>query len=125
MLLTEDGFGIARTPANRRSAAHDDDRLASMASSMQALSEAVARELALGTTALSLIEAEEGRVLFRRTAGARHRAPAVLRDDETIGRGMALTARLAKTFGVALRAVGAGDAAASAPDSPRGGASRI
>lgn len=64
-------------------------------------------------------------MLFRRIPEHGIVLAAVLRDDETIGRGMALTAHLAKTFGVALRAVGAGDAAASAPDSPRGGASRI
>ncbi|WP_166869465.1 roadblock/LC7 domain-containing protein [Salinibacterium sp. ZJ70] len=104
MVLTDDGFEIARTPAlRRRTDAEPDHRLASMASSMQALSEAVSRELALGTTGLALIEADGGRVLFRRVPDHEIVLAAVLRDDDTIGRGMALTARLVKSLSVALR----------------------
>ncbi len=90
VLLTDDGFEIARTPANTGG----DQRLSSMASSLQALSEAIARELALGTTQYALVEATVGRVLLRRLAGGSIVLAAVFDDDETVGRAISISRRV-------------------------------
>ena len=90
VLLTDDGFEIARIPANGAG----DQRLSSMASSLQALSEAVARELSLGPAQYALIEATVGRVLLRRIAGAPIVIAAVFDDDETVGRAISVSRRV-------------------------------
>jgi len=90
VLLTDDGFEIARTPTN----SGDDQRLSSMASSLQALSEAIVRELALGTTQYALVEATVGRVLLRRLSGGSIVLSAVFDDDETVGRAISISRRV-------------------------------
>ncbi|QEO09686.1 roadblock/LC7 domain-containing protein [Protaetiibacter larvae] len=65
VVLTDDGFQIARHPTDAQGAG----RLASMASALQALGEAIARELALGEQRHVLIDAAEGGVLLRRVEG--------------------------------------------------------
>lgn len=65
VVLTDDGFEIARTAQSSEGAG----RLASMASSLQALGEAIARELTLGAPRHLLIDAAEGAVLLRRVEG--------------------------------------------------------
>lgn len=62
-VLTEDGFEVDGVPA------YEDDRLGSMASSIQALCEAVARELALGNTHYVIVAAEAGHVIQLRVPG--------------------------------------------------------
>jgi len=98
VLLTDDGFEIARTPANLAG----DQRLSSMASSLQALSEAIARELELGTTQYALVEATVGRVLLRRVAGGSIVLAAVFDDDETVGRAISISRRVLDDLAVAL-----------------------
>lgn len=105
MLLTDDGFEIARTPAAAReatAASASGNRLASLASSMQALTEAISRELTLGDARLSLIDTEHGRVLFRRVPERPIVLAAMMRDDATLGQGISSTARAVKTLGIAL-----------------------
>ena len=103
ILVTDDGFEIARTDASLAPATPSGDhRLASMASSMQALSEAVARELALGTTRLSLIDANEGRAVFRRVDGHPIVLAAVVGDDESLGRATSITKRAVEILSIAL-----------------------
>ncbi|MHA3684326.1 roadblock/LC7 domain-containing protein [Leucobacter sp. HY1908] len=60
---TDDGFEITRYPV---SLTDHDQRLTSMASSLQALTEAVALDRAIGEAQYTLIEADYGRVLLRR-----------------------------------------------------------
>lgn len=108
MLLTDDGFEIARTPAKPRTAVDVPEtettsrRLASLASSMQALSDAIVRELRIGDQRLSLIETERGRIVFRRIPEHPIVLAAMMHDDTTLGQGMSGTARLVKNLAAAL-----------------------
>ena len=78
---TDDGFEITRFPAS-----HDkDQRLTSMASSLQALTEAVAHDRSIGDTQYTLIEADAGRVLLRRVPGHPFVLLAVFSDTERSG----------------------------------------
>lgn len=61
VVLTDDGFEIARVPQ-----AGSGQRLASMASALQALADAVVRELRIGTTDHLQLLASEGAVVVRR-----------------------------------------------------------
>ncbi len=60
-VLTDDGFTISRIPQ-----AGSGERLASMASTLQALTDAVVRELRIGTTDHVQLVASEGAVVVRR-----------------------------------------------------------
>ncbi|TPX00914.1 roadblock/LC7 domain-containing protein, partial [Schumannella luteola] len=62
IVLTDDGFEIARIPRG----ADEHRRLASMASAMQALADAVVRELRIGTNQHLVIDASEGAVVALR-----------------------------------------------------------
>lgn len=64
--LTDDGFTIARIPQ-----AGTGERLASMASTLQALTDAVVRELRIGTTDHLQVVASEGAVVVRRVGAQR------------------------------------------------------
>ena len=98
VLLTDDGFEIARYPE----LAGGDQRLPSMASSLQALSDAVTRELVLGTTRFALIEAAEGRVLLRRIPGHAIGFAAVFGEDEAVGQAISLSRRVVDDLVAAL-----------------------
>lgn len=98
VVLTDDGFEVGRSP--RASTA--DQRLASMASSLQALSEAIAHELSLGGAAYSLIEAASGRVLLRRIPDHGIVLAAVFDDDETVGRAISVSRRVAEDLSAEL-----------------------
>jgi len=89
--LTDDGFEIARSAHG----ATADQRLASMASSLQALSEAIGRELGLGGHHYSLIESAGGRVLLRRIPGQPIALVAVLDVDATVDPAISLSRRVA------------------------------
>ena len=65
VFATDDGFEVTRFPAST----DEDQRLTSMASSLQALTEAVAHDRLIGQTEYTLIEAGGGRVLLRRVPG--------------------------------------------------------
>lgn len=84
---TDDGFEITRLPASQ----DQDQRLASMASSLQALTEAVANDRGLGDTRYSLVEAEIGRVLLRRVPGHKIMLLAVFGDEELAGQAVSIS----------------------------------
>lgn len=65
VLLTDDGFEVSRTEGERDG---DDDRLASMGSTLQALGEAVARELRLGDASHVVVAGARGSMLVRRVS---------------------------------------------------------
>lgn len=65
VFATDDGFEVTRFPVST----DEDQRLTSMASSLQALTEAVAHDRLIGQTEYTLIEAGGGRVLLRRVPG--------------------------------------------------------
>lgn len=64
-LLTDDGFTVAQVPME----AGAGDRMASMASSVQALGDAVTHELEIGRSDYVVIAAERGIVVQRRIEG--------------------------------------------------------
>ncbi len=78
---TDDGFEVTRYPAGEG----EDQRLTSMASSLQALTEAVAHDRRIGATEYTLIESERGRVLLRRVSGYPFVLLAVFGDEELPG----------------------------------------
>lgn len=93
-IVTDDGFEVARHP----DAAADGERLASMASAIQALADAVTRELVAGASQHIIIDADEGRVVQRRVPGHDLVLVAVFRGDETTGSALANVRVTAEAF---------------------------
>ncbi len=100
-LLTDDGFEIAHSPERDGS----DSRFASMASSMQALSEAVARELKIGASEYVIVTAENGHVIQRRVSGQPVVLAALYDDDETLGKALSVTRVTAESMSQLLASV--------------------
>ena len=95
-VLTEDGFEVDGVPA------YEEDRLSSMASSMQALSEAVVRELALGAAQYVIIAADDGHIIQLRVPGHPLVLAAVFELDENLGNALATCRFAAQRFATAL-----------------------
>lgn len=91
-LVTDDGFDIAHLPLSGQ----DTGRLASMSSSVQALGEAVARELVIGDAQYVAIAAETGHVVQLRVPGRPIVLAAHFDDRETLGRALSLSRRAAE-----------------------------
>lgn len=85
-LLTDDGFEVVSLPAGR-----DDGRLASMASSIQALSDAVARELRIGASDYVIIASGSGHVIQRRVPDRPIVLAALFDDEETLGKALSIS----------------------------------
>jgi len=83
-------------PAARLGDTAPDGRLASMASSIQALSEAVTRELGIGDSRSVTIASDHGHVVQLRVPGHPLVLAALFDDDETLGKALALTRRSAE-----------------------------
>lgn len=98
VVLTDDGFEVARHPRRDQG----DQRLASMASSLQALSEAIVRELHLGVTGYVIIDASAGHVLLRRIPDRQMVLAAVFDSDESVGKAIAVSRRVAEDFSAAI-----------------------
>lgn len=88
-VLTDDGFEVVSVPTHKA-----DGRLASMASSIQALSEAVARELDIGTGQYVILASENGHVIQLRVPGHELVLAALFDADETLGKALS-TSRIA------------------------------
>lgn len=86
-LVTDDGFEIARQP----NAEHHDDRLASMSSSVQALADAVSRELAMGDSEFVILAAEGGHIIQRRVPEHPMVLAAVFDHHETLGKALSIS----------------------------------
>jgi uncharacterized protein len=86
-VITGDGFEIGRSVRDRDGA----DRLAGMSSSLQALSDAVARELAIGTAKYVVIEAENARLLQLRVPGQPSILVALFDHHELLGKALAIS----------------------------------
>jgi len=86
-LLTDDGFEVVRLTSTTT----DGGRFASMASSMQALGDAVARELSLGTSQYIIIASPTGYVVQLRVPDHPIVLSALFDDDETVGKALAIT----------------------------------
>lgn len=98
LMLTDDGFEIARNPG----AESDDQRLSSMSSSLQALSEAIVRELDLGATRFALLDAADGHVLLMRVPGKEIVLAAVFDDGDTLGKALTVTRLVVADFAAAI-----------------------
>ncbi len=85
--LTDDGFDVARLPSR----VTDGPRFASMASSMQALSDAVAHELRIGGSEYLIISSLNGYVIQLRVPGSLMVLSALFDNDATVGAALALT----------------------------------
>ena len=79
-LLTDDGFDVARLPG-----ATDGARFASMASSMQALGDAVTHELRIGDSEYIIITSGKGYVVQLRVPGHPMVLSALFDNEATIG----------------------------------------
>jgi predicted regulator of Ras-like GTPase activity (Roadblock/LC7/MglB family) len=90
-LLTDDGFDVARYPALT-----DGERFAGMASSMQALGEAVAHELKIGESEYLLIASATGHVVQLRVPGQEIVLSALYDNDATVGHSLAVTRTIAQ-----------------------------
>jgi hypothetical protein len=99
-LLTEDGFSVVSVEGD----ALDSNRFASMASSTQALADAVARELKLGDNEFVIVAAELGHVVQVRVDGHPLILAALFTDKGTIGKSLAATRRTARRLNVFLAA---------------------
>ena len=91
-LLTDDGFEVVATPGARL----DGGRFASMASSMQALGDAVARELHIGAGEHIIIASSQGHVVQLRVGGRPLVLSALFDSDETLGKALSVSRRAAE-----------------------------
>lgn len=83
VVLSDDGFEVARVGADEA----EDGRFASMASSIQALSEAVTEDRALGRQDVVAIQAGSGKILQLRLADT-YVLSAQFTNDELLGRNL-------------------------------------
>jgi predicted regulator of Ras-like GTPase activity (Roadblock/LC7/MglB family) len=86
-LLTDDGFEVVRLP----DASTDGNRFASMASSMQALCDAVARELNMGSSQYIVIASDNGYVIQLRVPDHPIVLSALFGNDETVGKALSIS----------------------------------
>jgi uncharacterized protein len=86
-LLTDDGFEIVHIAGTGTS----DGRFATMASSIQALSEAVARELVIGTSKYVIVAADDGYVIQQRVPGQTIVLGALFGNEETLGKALSIS----------------------------------
>lgn len=108
-VLTDDGFEVAHAAAGAGGAV-DDGRMASMASSIQALGDAVARELGIGESDYVVLASERGHVIQRRVAGRPLVLAALFDDDETLGKALSISRVATERLARALEALPAGPA---------------
>jgi uncharacterized protein len=97
-LLTDDGFDVARLPGQI-----DGARFAGMASSMQALGDAVAHELKIGTSEYIIIASAKGYVVQLRVPGQELVLSGLFDNDATIGTALAVARSFAQKMADLLK----------------------
>jgi uncharacterized protein len=100
-LLTDDGFEIAHLEGSRIT----DGRFAGMASSLQALSEAVAHELRIGDSEYVIIAAKQGYVIQLRVPDQEIVLGALFDNDETLGKALSIARQGASKMASSLTPV--------------------
>ncbi|MET0304206.1 MAG: roadblock/LC7 domain-containing protein [Microbacteriaceae bacterium] len=85
-LVTDDGFIVAD-----RGRDTDGSRFASMSSSVQALSDAVARELRIGASEYVIIASADGHVIQQRVPDRPLVLAALFDTDETLGKALSIS----------------------------------
>lgn len=88
-MLTDDGFEVA----SLGNGVTDGSRMASMSSSVQALSDAVARELRIGLTDYVIIASSQGHVIQRRVPDRPIVVAALFDTYETLGKALSTAKR--------------------------------
>lgn len=96
-LLTDDGFDVARYPVKA-----DGERFAGMASSMQALGDAVTHELKIGDSEYIIIASGKGHVVQLRVPGHELVLSALYDNDATVGHALAVTRTFAQKMAALL-----------------------
>ena len=97
-LLTDDGFDVARLPGPT-----DGARFAGMASSMQALGDAVTHELKLGDSEYIIIASGKGYVVQLRVPGQELVLSGYFDSDATIGSALAVARSYAQKMSDLLK----------------------
>jgi predicted regulator of Ras-like GTPase activity (Roadblock/LC7/MglB family) len=97
-LLTDDGFDVARLPGQT-----DGARFAGMASSMQALGDAVTHELKIGSSEYIIIASAKGHVVQLRVPGQELVLSALFDNDATVGNALAITRAFAERMAGVLK----------------------
>lgn len=97
-VVTDDGFEVVHVPDNSA----DSGRFASMTSSVQALGEAVTRELSIGSSGYVVIAAENGHVLQLRVPGHELIFAALFDTHETLGKALSSSRRCVERLAVLL-----------------------
>jgi predicted regulator of Ras-like GTPase activity (Roadblock/LC7/MglB family) len=90
-LLTDDGFDVARYPVTT-----NGERFAGMASSMQALGDAVTNELSIGDSEYIIIASGKGHVVQLRVPGHELVLSALFDNDATVGHALAVARSFAQ-----------------------------
>ena len=85
-LVTDDGFEVVSFPES-----HDDGRLASMSSSVQALADAVGQELSVGDSDYVVIASQGGHMIQRRVPGHTLVLAALFDHAETLGKALSVS----------------------------------
>ena len=98
-ILTDDGFELTHAPDS----AIDGGRFASMTSSVQALSEAVTRELHIGASEYVVIASSAGHVLQMRIPGQPLILAALFDTHEMLGKALSTSRRCAELLSTQLR----------------------
>lgn len=102
-VVTDDGFVVAKLATREVR----DSSMASMASSMQALGDAVTRELQLGNSEYIIMAAETGYVIQMRVQGHGLVLSAVFETAETVGKALSASRVVAREMTSLLMAVAA------------------
>lgn len=97
-LVTDDGFTVVHLPHHET----DSDRFASMASSMQALTDAVARELQMGDSQYIIIASDRYHVIQLRVPGQALVLSVLFDDDETLGKALSISRQSASRLASAM-----------------------
>ena len=97
-LLTDDGFDVARLPGQI-----DGARFAGMASSMQALGDAVTHELKIGASEYIIIASGSGYVVQLRVPGQELVLSALFDNDATVGNALAISRTFAQRMADLLK----------------------
>lgn len=102
-VVTDDGFVVAKLATREVR----DSSMASMASSMQALGDAVTRELQLGSSEYIIMTAETGYVIQMRVQGHGLVLSAVFETVETVGKALSASRVIARDMASLLMAAAA------------------
>ena len=94
-LVTDDGFEVASHPAGQQ----DDGGLAGMSSSVQALADAVGREMEVGESDYVIIGSHQGHIIQRRIPGLPLVLAAVFDHAETLGKALSVSRVSAERLG--------------------------